>query len=99
MPLTPDDTAEITASLERMRLIDAGETPSLTALTGGISSLIVRAETARGPLCVKRALPQLKVAVEWKVPVDRNRAEVGWMRIAEQAAPGSVPAILGNSSR
>ena len=95
MSLTPDDTAEITASLERMRLIDAGETPSLTALTGGISSLIVRAETARGPLCVKRALPQLKVAVEWKVPVDRNRAEVGWMRIAEQAAPGSVPAILG----
>ena len=78
-----------------MGLIEAGETPVLVPLTGGISSLIVRAETARGSLCVKRALPQLKVAVEWKVPVDRNAAEVGWMRIAEKVAPGSVPAVLG----
>ncbi len=95
MTLTPDETFEITASLARMGLIEDGETPVLTPLTGGISSLIVRADTARGPLCVKRALPQLKVAVEWKVPVGRNSAEVGWMRIAEGAAPGSVPAVLG----
>jgi aminoglycoside phosphotransferase (APT) family kinase protein len=98
MPLTTDETAEIAASLARMGLIDADETACLTALTGGISSLIVRADTRRGSLCIKRALPQLKVPVEWKVPVDRNSAEVGWMRIAEQAAPGSVPAILGEDA-
>jgi len=98
MTLTFAETAEIIASLERMGLLATGETPQLTPLTGGISSLIVRADTTRGPLCVKRALPQLKVAAEWKVPVERNSAEVGWMRIADRAAPGSVPAVLGEDS-
>jgi len=67
-------------------------------LDGGISSLIVRATTRHGDLCIKRALPQLKVAVEWRVPIERNSAEVGWMRIAERVAPGSVPAILGEDA-
>ena len=98
MNLTSDETADITASLARMGLIDVAETPVLTGLAGGISSLIVHAVTRRGELCIKRALPQLKVAVEWKVPVDRNGAEVGWMRLAEEIAPGSVPAILGEDT-
>ena len=98
MNLTSDETADITASLARMGLIDVAETPVLTGLDGGISSLIVHAVTRRGELCIKRALPQLKVAVEWKVPVDRNGAEVGWMRLAEEIAPGSVPAILGEDT-
>jgi len=93
--LSSQEVAEITMSLARMGLIDEGEMPVLTPLAGGISSLIVRATTRHGDLCVKRALPQLKVAVEWKVPVERNGAEVGWMRIAERVASGSVPGILG----
>lgn len=95
MTLTSEEISEITESLGRMGLVDDGETPRLTPLEGGISSLIVRAETSRGTLCIKRALPQLKVPVEWTVPVDRNSAEVGWMRIAERVAPGAVPEILG----
>jgi aminoglycoside phosphotransferase (APT) family kinase protein len=96
--LTPIDTAEIMKSLARMRLIDEGETPVVTPLEGGISSLIVRATTRHGDLCIKRALPQLKVAVEWKVSIERNTAEVGWMRIADRVAPGSVPKILGEDT-
>ena len=95
MTLTAQEIADITVSLARMGLVDEGETPGLSPLTGGISSLIVRAETSHGAFCVKRALPQLKVPVEWKVPVDRNSAEVGWMRVAQRVAPGAVPAILG----
>ncbi len=95
MALTAEETAEITAALRRMGLIGPQETPEILPLEGGVSSLIVRARTARGDLCVKRALPQLKVAAEWKVPVERNAAEVGWMRIVQHVAPGAVPAILG----
>lgn len=95
MSLTKDEISDIHAALARMGLIGEGETVPLVPLTGGISSLIVRAGLPAGSVCVKRALPQLKVDVEWKVPVDRNSAEVGWMRIAERVAPGSVPAILG----
>ena len=82
-----------------MGLVRAGETPALTELTGGVSSLIVRADTARGPVCVKQALPQLKVAALWEAPVERNRAEVAWMRIAGRIVPGCVPAILGEDAQ
>ena len=50
-------------------------------------------------MCVKQALPQLKVAALWEAPVERNRAEVGWMRIAERIVPGCVPAILGEDAQ
>lgn len=98
MPLDDPDRRRLIAALRRMRLAGPGETPQLTELTGGVSSLIVRAETAAGPLCVKQALALLKVAARWEAPVERNRAEVAWMRIAARVVPGSVPAILGEDA-
>jgi aminoglycoside phosphotransferase (APT) family kinase protein len=89
------DHAEIEASLRRMGLIAADERPALIELDGGVSSLIVRADTARGPVCIKRALPRLRVAAAWFAPVERNAAEVAWIRAAAQIAPGSVPELLG----
>jgi aminoglycoside phosphotransferase (APT) family kinase protein len=89
------DDIEIVASLRRMGLIDAHESPLLTELEGGVSSSIVRADTARGPVCVKRALPRLRVAATWFAPVERNAAEVAWIRVAAQSAPAAVPEILG----
>jgi aminoglycoside phosphotransferase (APT) family kinase protein len=82
-----------------MELVGKEETPHLTALTGGVSSLIVLAKTARGLLCVKQALPRLKVAQEWYAPVARNQAEVAWLRVARQIAPGSVPCVLGEDAQ
>jgi aminoglycoside phosphotransferase (APT) family kinase protein len=99
MELAPADTLALTASLARMGLIEPDERPTLIPLAGGISSLIVRAETKRGPVCVKRALPQLKVAAPWFAPVERNAAELCWMRVASAAAPGSVPQIVGHDER
>jgi 5-methylthioribose kinase len=99
MDLGAEDARRLLAALRRMRLVQADEQPRLTQLTGGVSSLIVRADTARGPMCVKQALPQLKVAALWEAPVERNRAEVGWMRIASRIVPGCVPAILGEDAQ
>jgi len=90
--------AELVAALRRMRLVEPDETPPLRALTGGVSSIIALAHTARGLVCVKRALAKLKVEAEWFAPVARNRAEVGWMRIAGRVAPGAVPRILGEDA-
>ena len=78
-----------------MHLIAPQERPAITPLAGGVSSLIARVDTARGPICVKRALPKLKVAAEWQAPVERNSAEVAWMKVAAVIAPGFVPDILG----
>jgi 5-methylthioribose kinase len=99
MDLGAEDARRLLAALRRMQLVQADETPRLAQLTGGVSSLIVRADTARGPVCVKQALPQLKVAALWEAPVERNRAEVAWMRIADRIVPGCVPAILGEDAQ
>jgi len=94
-PADSFDPARVTASLRRMGLVDLDETPALTALTGGVSSLILRADTCRGPMCFKQALPQLKTAKEWKAPVERARAEAGWLALAAECLPGQAPLLLG----
>ncbi len=95
MSLEPADAQKLIGSLARMGLIEADEAPHLEPLTGGVSSMIVRADTRRGPVCIKCALAKLKVASDWFAPVERNTAEVAWMRTAGAIAPLAVPAILG----
>ena len=87
--------AELRDALVRMRLAATGERVTGAPLTGGVSSDIWLAELSIGPVCIKRALPRLKVEAEWRVPVERNSFEVAWMRLAQTIAPGSVPPILG----
>lgn len=64
-------------------------------LAGGVSSDIWRIETARGAVCAKRALPRLRVAADWRAPIERNVYEARWMQVAAEAVPGSAPALLG----
>ena len=89
----------ITAALVRMGLHDpAAPPPRGEPLAGGVSSDIWRVECAAGPVCVKRALPRLKVAADWQAPVERNRYEARWMRRANAAMPGSAPGLLGEDA-
>jgi 5-methylthioribose kinase len=67
----------------------------LTSLAGGVSSDIYRAAFRGRVVCVKRALPRLKVAADWQAPVERSRWEVEWMRVAGGIVPAAVPEILG----
>ena len=82
-------------ALERMGLLAPGDTLRLEPLTGGVASDIFRVDLPRGPICVKRALAKLKVAADWRAPVERNQFEVEWMRVAATVVPAAVPAILG----
>jgi aminoglycoside phosphotransferase (APT) family kinase protein len=87
--------AEVVAALVRMGLAEPGGAPAFTALAGGVSSDIWRVELRDGPVCVKRALPKLRVAADWRAPVERNRYEARWMRRAGAVVPEAVPALLG----
>lgn len=78
---------EIAAGLAAMGLPGTEGEP----LTGGVSSDIWRV----GAFCVKRALPKLKVAADWRAPVARNLYEARWLQRAGDAVPGAVPALLG----
>jgi aminoglycoside phosphotransferase (APT) family kinase protein len=70
------------------------ETPHAEPLGGGVSSDIWRVDLAAGPVCVKRALPRLRVAQVWEAPIARNRYEYEWFRVAGAAAPGAVPKVI-----
>src|SRR4051794_14928429 len=86
--------ADILVALDRMGLLN-GATPSGEPLAGGVSSDIWRIDLPSGPVCIKRALPKLRVSADWQAPVERNLYEARWMRIASQAVPGATPALLG----
>ena len=93
---TPDvEEAQVGRALRHMAIVSAHQSITLTPLPGGVSSEIYRVDLPTGPVCVKRALAKLKVAAEWRAPVERNRWEVEWMRVAGGIAPAAVPAILG----
>jgi len=82
-------------ALRRMRLLEPGQAALGERLTGGVSSDIWRIDTPGGPVCVKRALARLRVAADWRAPVERNQYEARWMQRANAAEPGSAPALLG----
>jgi aminoglycoside phosphotransferase (APT) family kinase protein len=98
MPPMPEQPPppEIVAALRRIGLLAPwAPSPLGRPLTGGVSSDIWLVSLPSGAICVKRALAQLKVAAEWRAPVERNRYEARWMRRANAAVPGAAPALLG----
>jgi hypothetical protein len=63
-----------------------GDAVTWTPLAGGVSSDIWRVDTGARTLCIKRALPRLKVAQEWNAPVERNAYEWAWLEFAFERA-------------
>jgi tRNA A-37 threonylcarbamoyl transferase component Bud32 len=101
MPVDGADSAciaDLLAGLDRMGLLAQGEIPGVLPLSGGVSSDILRVDLVRGPVCVKRALAKLKVQADWRAPIERNRWEVEWLRIAGAIVPDSVPRILAEDA-
>ena len=90
----PDET--MLQSLHRHGLLDDPGNASFEILTGGVSSDIWKVDNGAGVYCVKRALSKLKVEADWFAPVERNRFEVAWYRIANKLAPGLAPQILAH---
>ena len=82
--------------LERAGLIAPGETPRFESLPGGVSSDIWVVRTPSQTFCVKRALPQLRVAAEWRADVARNTAEVEWLTQVAKGNPDLVPKVLAS---
>ena len=89
---------EIAAALTRAGLIEPGEEPPGEPLTGGVSSDIWRIDVRAGAVCVKRALPKLRVAAHWEAPVERNAFEVAWMEVAAAVNPSAVPRLRGHDA-
>jgi len=90
-----DVPAEFAQALRELGLAEEGERLVGAPLAGGVSSDIWRIDSARGTVCAKRALAKLRVAADWRAPIDRNRYEARWLEVANEASPGAAPRVLG----
>jgi aminoglycoside phosphotransferase (APT) family kinase protein len=86
----------LTEFLRDRGLVQSGEEAAWTPLAGGISSDIWRVDLPGRSLCIKCALPRLKVGEPWQVPVERNAYEWEWINFAAAHCPDSVPAPIAN---
>jgi len=82
---------DMAAVLRRLDLEPQGE---ITPLSGGVSCEVFRLDTADGRYCVKRALPELRVAAEWRAPVERSHSEVRWLQTASEIAGVLAPKVV-----
>ena len=89
-----DSLVEILSALRRLGLVRGDADPPAEPLAGGVSSDIWRIDLPGGAICVKRALARLRVAQDWRAPVERNAFEVAWMEVAGEAVPGAVPRLV-----
>src|SRR5689334_21337885 len=96
--MAADLSTELTQSLRQMGLADPDEEPHFAALAGGVSSDIWRVDLRCGAVCVKRALPKLRVQMDWSAPVERNRYEIAWFRVVAGIAPAAAPKLLGTDA-
>jgi aminoglycoside phosphotransferase (APT) family kinase protein len=90
---TPDPA--ITNFLVAAGLVRDIAAARFSPLTGGVSSDIWLVEADR-TFCVKRALPQLRVAAEWFAPVERSRYEAAWLDGVAKILPRAVPRLLAH---
>jgi len=90
-----EDEETIRAALAEMRLADPRGGYALTPLGGGVSCDVYLADLPTRRVVVKRALPKLRVAADWRAPPERAEAEVAWIGLVAGINPAWVPEILG----
>jgi aminoglycoside phosphotransferase (APT) family kinase protein len=91
---------DIASALLGMGLLRVGEQFSLGRLSGGVSCDVYKVETKRRPpIVVKRALPKLRVATDWRAPPERALTEVAWLSLVAGLNPCWTPKVLGEDHR
>jgi aminoglycoside phosphotransferase (APT) family kinase protein len=82
----------------RSGLVPRGGVARFERLTGGVSSDIWLVHGGDAAFCVKRALPRLRVAADWRAPIERNTKEAAWIKAVASFMPEAVPALLAEDA-
>ncbi|MEP1198856.1 phosphotransferase family protein [Tateyamaria sp.] len=85
------------ALVAELGLAKPNEVDTVEPLTGGVASDIAMVDLGHRKVCVKFALPKLKVAEDWHAPVHRNATEYAWLQVASEAFPDSAIQLFGRS--
>ena len=84
--------------VEKLGLANAGQIRCIESLSGGVSCDIATVDLGTRKICVKFALPKLRVRADWYAPVRRNQTEYAWLEFAQTLIPGGVPQLLGQDA-
>lgn len=94
-PDLPQRISDIMAAMRELGLIAEGEQFGVAPFSGGVSCDVFCVDVKRRkPVVVKQALPKLRVAADWRAPVERSESEVDWIALATQLDPRLVPTVL-----
>ncbi len=85
------------ALVAELALASEADVRVVRPLTGGVASDIAMVAFGDRKICVKFALPKLKVAADWQAPVHRNAAEYAWLQVAAEVSPDSAVQLYGRS--
>ena len=91
-------TANATEYLVGRGVVPKGSELQVEELAGGVSGTVL---AVRGPglaVVVKQALPQLRVAEEWKAPARRTDTEAAALRLAARLIPDRVPPVVDSDA-
>jgi aminoglycoside phosphotransferase (APT) family kinase protein len=77
-----------------LRALGFGEVLRLEALGGGVSCDVIAADLPGRRVVVKRALPKLRVAADWRAPPERSQAEIAWIALVAGIDARWVPKVL-----
>ncbi len=96
--LPPEEASDY---LRAAGVLPAGEQVSVEELGGGVSSQVLRAETDEQCVVLKQALPKLRVADDWRSPVERALTEArAATALARLLPPGAVlPPLHADAQR
>jgi aminoglycoside phosphotransferase (APT) family kinase protein len=83
----------------RSGLLQPGANARFERLPGGVSSDIWLVRGGSAAFCVKRALPQLRVAADWRAPIERNTKEAAWIKAVASFMPEAVPSLLAEDAK
>jgi aminoglycoside phosphotransferase (APT) family kinase protein len=101
--MTESANSEFVEQLDRFLLDHSlsvpGEKTRWIPLSGGVSSDIWRVDLAGRSICVKRALPELRVSSHWEAPIARNSNEWAWLCFAFAQQPHAVPQPLAHDPK
>ncbi|MCU0803527.1 MAG: aminoglycoside phosphotransferase family protein [Burkholderiales bacterium] len=81
------------SALQDLELLLPGEAPATTVLASSATTEVTAVDLAWGRVVVKRALAGEPDDAE--SPAERAATEAAWLRLAQEIAPGAVPALIG----
>ena len=74
-------------------IIDANSA-SATALSGGVSNIVIAVSDHSRAVVLKQSLPRLRVAEDWPAPRSRTLAEAAALDLVARMSPDFVPHVL-----